>query len=170
MNEKSFNKLYETYVDSFFRYLKGHYFVGDQDAQDIIAETFCKIRDKRSSIKQETVHAYVWTVFTNTAKDFFKKNKLTAFTYAFDETHKETLESTDKTPAQISQDQQERSEVAKAIWSLDQESQDIIFWKYAQQRSHEDIAQMLWLTVDNVRKKLSRANKKVQGLTGHIFD
>lgn len=169
MSNDLFHHLYENLSDPFFRYLKGHYFLSNEDAQDIVADTFCKVRDTLSKIKVETAESYARKILINTAKDFFRKHKLTPFSVAFDGIT-DVQENADYSPDTVAQHTHQWWVVAQALSTLDQESQDIVFWKYVEGRTHEEISSLLNITIPYVRKKLSRANKKIQWLTEHVFE
>jgi DNA-directed RNA polymerase specialized sigma subunit len=45
---------------------------------------------------------------------------------------------------------------------LDDWSKDIIYWKFIEEKSNEEIEILLWISNDNVRQKLSRAIKQLK--------
>ena len=73
-DEEAFNKFYLETVDIFFRYLKANYFIDDEDMQDIIADFYIKCRNGFPSFDiNQNFSGWVWSVFKNTLKDFWKK-------------------------------------------------------------------------------------------------
>ena len=79
-DEEAFNKFYMETVDIFFRYLRSNYFIDDDDMQDIIADFYIKCWNGFPTFDlNQNFSGWVWSVFKNTLKDFWKKKWETAF-------------------------------------------------------------------------------------------
>ena len=75
-NEQAYEQVYTKTVDILFRYVKAHYFVSNEIAEDILSDFYFKFRrvvDKYD--KQYKFETYIWVVFKSVIKDFFKKNQ-----------------------------------------------------------------------------------------------
>ena len=49
-NETAFTKLYQDTVDMFYRYIKSHYMIPEPIIQDILSETYIKIRNSLTNL------------------------------------------------------------------------------------------------------------------------
>ncbi len=165
-DHSSFNTFYINTVDIFSRYLEANYFLKTQDAQDIISDFYVKFWEwvKKYDEKQ-SFSGYFRTIFKNTLKDYFKKNHDIPFTdlesydqeISFDETLVE-----EEDISNILQKDFEFSKIQKAMKELDDWSKDIIYRKFIEEKSNEEIEVILWISNDNVRQKLSRAIKQLK--------
>jgi DNA-directed RNA polymerase specialized sigma subunit len=50
---------------------------------------------------------------------------------------------------------------------LDDLSKDIIYLKFIEEKNNDEIEQILWLTQENIRQKISRAIKYLKSLLEH---
>ena len=56
----------------------------------------------------------------------------------------------------------ELDKIQQAMKELDDWSKDIIYWKFIEEKSNEEIELLLWISNDNVRQKISRAIKQLK--------
>lgn len=168
----AFSEFYEKTIDIFYRFVKSTYWLPDSDIEDIISDFYTKIRSNLSNIKLEyRFESFLRTVLRNTAKDFLSSRK----TYNFSE-----LEQIDDEWSVVSftdnlvwdewdyisllQNDYEYSQIQDALSKLDWVTQQIIFLKYIQWFSFDEISSDLCITNDNVRQKLSRGLKKLKSI------
>ncbi len=166
-DQRAFNEFYLKTVDMFFRYLHSNYFLDKEDTEDIISDFYirwwkvvCKYDFKQSFA------AFVWTVFKNIAKDHLKKRKDLWFSNldAEDNTDfEDTLEDEVNVLDLLEQDFQ-YDQIKKAMDVLDNESKEIIYWKFIEEMENDEIGKILWISNDNVRQKISRSIKKLKTL------
>ena len=164
-DEEAFNKFYLDTVDIFFRYLKANYFMDDDDMQDIIADFYIKCRNGFPSFDiDQNFSGWVWSIFKNTLKDFWKKKWESAFSEIDPENEvpfEDSLEDeTDYT--QILDNEYTFSQIQKAMVELDETNKEIISLKFIEDKSYEEIAQILWISQDLVRQRCSRALKALK--------
>jgi len=164
-DEEAFNKFYLDTVDIFFRYLKANYFMDDDDMQDIIADFYIKCRNGFPSFDiDQNFSGWVWSIFKNTLKDFWKKKWESAFSEIDPENEvpfEDSLEDeTDYT--QILNNEYTYAEIQKAMVELDETNKEIISLKFIEDKSYEEIAQILWISQDLVRQRCSRALKALK--------
>lgn len=73
---KTFEKLYTDTVDQFFRYCKTYYFLDEDEIDDLIGEFYVKLWGVLPTLKSDyNLQAFLWTMFKNSCKDYFKKTK-----------------------------------------------------------------------------------------------
>lgn len=171
-DQNAFNQFYLQTVDMFFRYINANYFISKQDAEDIISDFYVKFREGIKSYKEDgCFNAYFRTIFKNTLKDFFKKNSDTPFTdlqYTDDsEQFEETLEDNIDLTSLL-EDDFKFDHIQQAIKKLDDISKDMIYFKFIEEKSNEEIVVLTWLSNEVVRQRLSRAIKQLKKLLENI--
>ena len=164
-DEEAFNKFYLETVDIFFRYLKANYFMGEDDMQDIIADFYIKCRNWFPSFDiNQNFSGWVWSVFKNTLKDFWKKKWESAFSEIDPENEvpfEDSLED-EEDYTEILDNEYTFAEIQKAILELDSVSKEIISLKFIEDKSYGEIAGILWISQDLVRQRCSRALKALK--------
>lgn len=162
----AFNIFYLNTVDMFSRYIKSNYFIKDADAQDLISDFYVKFREwvKKYDEKQ-SFSWYFRAIFKNTLKDFFKKNKDIPFTNLENNDENISFEEIlieEEDISDLLQKDFEFWKIQQAMKELDDWSKDIVYWKFIEEKSNEEIEIILWISNDNVRQKLSRAIKQLK--------
>ncbi len=165
-DHSAFNTFYLETVDMFFRYIEANYFIPYQDTQDLIADFYVKFREaiKKYDDKQ-SFSWYVRTIFKNLIKDFFKKNREIPFTNLETEDQDNHFEDSliDNQNIEDILDQNfEIEKIKEALKELDDISKDIVYRKFIEEKSNEEIQLILWITNDNIRQKFSRAIKQLK--------
>jgi RNA polymerase sigma-70 factor (ECF subfamily) len=163
--EEAFNKFYLDTVDIFFRYLKANYFIDEDDMQDIIADFYIKCRNWFPSFDiDQNFSGWVWSIFKNTLKDFWKKKWESAFSEIDPENEvpfEDSLED-EEDYTEILDNEYTFVQIQKAMVELDEINKEIISLKFIEDKSYEEIAQILWISQDLVRQRCSRALKALK--------
>ncbi len=166
-DQRAFNEFYLKTVDMFFRYIHSNFFVSKEEAEDIISDFYIKRWDavKRYDFKQ-SFSAFVWTVFKNLVKDSFKKQKdisFSSFDYEDWQSFEENIED-DFDIFELLEIDFQLKQIEDAMKQLDLESRELIYLKFIEEKNNTEIADILQISNDNVRQKLSRALKKLKSL------
>ena len=108
---------------------------------------------------KQSFSGFVWTVFKNLVKDSIKKHKDIAFS-TFDDnddwsTFEENLQD-DFDIFEILESEFEFSHIEDAMKQLDSDCREIIYLKFIEERDNSEIADMLQISNENVRQKISR--------------
>lgn len=160
-DHSAFNEFYLRTVDIFSRYIKTNYFINQEDSQDIISDFYVKFREWVKKYDEKlSFSGYFWTIFKNTIKDYFKKKKDIPFTdleqddqeVGFDE-----ILIDEEDISELLQIDFEFEKIQEAIKELDDGSKDVIYRKFIEEKTNEEIESILWISNDNVRQRLSRA-------------
>lgn len=165
----AFNTFYLKTVDIFFRYLQNNFFLSQQECEDIIADFYVKFWNAVGKYDiEQSFSAYTWTIFKNTVKDSFKKAKDMPFSLldvegGESERFEETLVDESDFSDFLQQDFQ-FEQIQKAMLELDSLSREIITLKYIEGKSNIEIEEMLMLTQEVIRQRISRALKKLRTL------
>ena len=164
-DEEAFNKFYLETVDIFFRYLKANYFIDDDDMQDIIADFYIKCRNWFPSFDiSQNFSGWVWSIFKNTLKDFWKKKWETAFSEIDPEndiSFEDSLED-EEDFTEILDNEYTLEQIRSAILELDEMSKEVISLKFVEEKSYSEISNILWISQDLVRQRCSRAIKALK--------
>lgn len=167
-DQNAFNQFYLQTVDMFFRYINANYFVSKADAEDIISDFYVKFWEAVKSFKEgQSFSAYFWIIFKNTLKDYFKKNQDTPFTDLQSINSEEAFEDTLVDDIDISHllDNTFRYEqIEKAMKLLDDTSKDIIYFRFIEEKTNEEISLITWLSNELIRQRFSRALKQLKKL------
>ena len=164
----AFNEFYLETVDMFFRYINANYFVPKQDAEDIISDFYVKFREAVKSYNPEfSFTGYFWIIFRNTIKDYFKKSSEISFTDMKQDEESEDFWDTLIDEFDISQlldNDYSFERIQQAMKDLDDVSKDIIYFKFIEEKSHEEISAITGIANDTIRQRISRAIKHLKQL------
>ena len=134
----------------------------EQYAEDALQETFIKIfknADKIENVKDNKTKRMVSVIAKNTAIDFYRKRKKQFENEA--EYEKQDMIA-DKN-AFIDMDSGE-SELLIAISRLTDKYRNVLLLKYSSGFSNEEIAEIMGISVVNVRKIISRGKKQLNDI------
>lgn len=166
----AFTIFYNNTVDVFYSYLKNNFFLTNIEINDIIADTFLKIRENLDSFDPKKGNFSTWTrtILRNKAKDFFKKKKDKWFS-DYEQTHKDWNKTTieEKIPDETNMMEElewdyKFEEIENAMKDLKAQEREIIFLRFAQEKTFREIADIMWLEETNLRVKTHRIIKKLQ--------
>lgn len=145
-----------------FRFLGGR-----DDAEDICQETFVtayqKLRlfDGRSSFS-----TWVCKIALNKARDFIRAGKTEAESLADGVELESVADEPDATPAHALETRQVGEQVQRLLRKLPATYREVLILKHIEGYSHEEIAEMIDATVENVKVRTFRARQ----LFKQLFD
>lgn len=167
-DQNAFNQFYLQTVDMFFRYINSNYFIPKPDAEDIISDFYVKFWEAiKSYDENQSFTAYFRTIFKNTIKDFFKKNSDTPFTELQNDEEWEQFEDTlidDIDLTKLLENDFKFEHIQKAMQKLEDTSKDMIYFRFIEEKTNEEISILTWLSNEVVRQRLSRAIKQLKKL------
>ncbi|MFA7298371.1 MAG: sigma-70 family RNA polymerase sigma factor [Candidatus Absconditabacterales bacterium] len=167
-DQNAFNQFYLQTVDMFFRYINANYFISKQDAEDVISNFYVKFWEGVKSYKEDqSFTAYFRTIFKNTLKDFFKKNTDKPFTnlqtndegMSFEETLIDDIDIT-----KLLENDFKFEQIEQAMKQLDDISKDMIYFKFIEEKTNEEISSITGSSNEMIRQRLSRAIKQLKKL------
>lgn len=166
-DQNAFNEFYLKTIDVFSRYLNTNYFLDTSEIEDVLADFYVKWRDVCDKYKfEQSFSAYVRTVFKNLLKDNFKKLKDIPFTNmsswsddneSFEDSLQDDLDVID-----FLEEEFQLKQIEEAMQELDSDSRELVYLKFIESKDNNEISEILWLSVDNVRQKIFRALKKLK--------
>ncbi|MFA5748166.1 MAG: sigma-70 family RNA polymerase sigma factor [Candidatus Absconditabacterales bacterium] len=167
-DQNAFNEFYLKTVDMFFRYIGANYFIQKADAEDIISDFYVKFREACKNFDETgSFTAYFWTIFKNTIKDFFKKNSDLSFTEMQNNDESIDIDDILKDDFDLTkflENDFKFEQIQNAIKKLDNISKDIIYFKFIEEKTNEEISLITGISNDNIRQKISRAIKYLKTL------
>lgn len=150
----------------FFRYINANYSIAKQDAEDIISDFYVKFWEWAKSYKEDQSFTwYFWTIFKNTIKDFFKKKSDTPFTDLQTNEESEPFEDTlvdDLDLAKLLENDFKFEHIQQAMKRLDDISKDVIYFRFIEEKTNEEISLLTWISNEVIRQRLSRAIKQLK--------
>ncbi len=164
----AFAKFYNEIVDHFYSFLKSSYNLSNNEINDIISDTFVKIRTKIDSFDKNKWNfiTWCWTILRNTSKDYFKSRKDLIFSdlnsnnedsLTFEEWIKDEIDILEEINKEY-----ETKAIKNAINQLSSQEKEIIFFRFSEEKPLEEISNIMWLSYINTRVKLHRAITKLK--------
>lgn len=163
INEQ-FSRIYEQYVARIYRfvYLK----VSSREvAEDLSSEVFLRVLKHMQSPNSpiENAQAFLYRVARNVLADHYRGQKV-----AMVSIEKTTIEFEDaadptRNQAEISL---EMERIRQALAQINEDYQDLIIWRYIDELSFPEIAQITGKTEENVRVGLHRALQALKARMG----
>lgn len=168
MKEQWITHLMQEHSEKLLRFLSSHT-DNREDAEDLMQEIFTscyKAQDRFDSSKCSEV-AWLYILAKNRLKNYYRDKKTNV---SLDAIETEQKDPTDHM-AQAVHLMHCREVTAEVIKKLDERSQQIIFLRFFEEKSHEEIANILNLSTGNVRVIQSRALKHMEAyLNKHHAD
>lgn len=157
---EAFSVFYTKSVNRFYRYLKANYYLTDAEKDDLLSDFYLKCWTNIEKYDpMYSFETFVWTMFRNLLKDYFKKAK---------EVHPDDDELIDAAGASdddvigLLETDFQMEKIQQAMTCLDGPYQEVIFFKFIEEKSYEEISQILVIGQDAVRQRVSRALKKLK--------
>ncbi|MDR0607368.1 MAG: sigma-70 family RNA polymerase sigma factor [Candidatus Peribacteria bacterium] len=171
-DEPTFSDFYQETVDIFYRYLKANYTLSSSECDDIIADFYVKCRNAFPKYDlQQHFSGYLWSIFKNNLKDFWKRRAEVGFSAIGDGEQGDSFAEQLVDPenfTEILQAEFSFEQIQRAMTQLDTMSQDVLFLRFMQEKEYEEIAKILEISQDSARQKCSRALKHLKVLIENI--
>ncbi len=154
-DKRKFELIYLSYKQTMFyaanRILKNHH-----TAEDAVHQAFIRIIDNLDKINEDNCHktrAFLVVITEHIAIDIYRKQKREN-TVSFDEFEIYISDN-------LSLEDELTDDVSSAIASLPVNYSTVLRLKFSQGYNNSEIAQILDITEENVRQRISRAKKKL---------
>jgi len=173
-DQECFGIFYTKTVDIFFRWCKTNYSIDQEEIKDIVSDFYIKLWDNLNKYNWWCFESFVRTIFRNIIKDWFKKSQAINFSEIDkndDNTNKDKFEDnlvSDDDVLDFLEKKYKHKIIKQAIEKLDLDLQEILFLKFIENVSNLEISKILWISEENVRKKISRSIKKIKETLKHI--
>lgn len=138
-------------------------------AEDAVQQAFLRIMDhlhKISSVECPQTKSFVVIIVKNIAINYYNSRKKKASS-SLDELEDWTAD-TGFTPAEAAESNDGYERLVRMIHTLPENYQSVLMLRYDNGYSTAEIARMLGLTEENVKKRLQRAKKKLEEELGRV--
>lgn len=131
-------------------------------ADDLVQDTFIRIQENLDSVKEPSkVSSWIFRIAHNLCQDHFRSRKKSS---SHEEIH-DGLVNLQETPLQKKMEQGEMSQCVQDQLNLLPESmRSVLLFADVMEFSQQEIADILGLTVENVKVRLHRARKKLKAI------
>lgn len=151
-------------VFSFFYYRLNN---DTQLAEDMTSETFCKAFEKKDQYNINfAVSTWIFTIARNHLTDYFRKNETKKYDSAVDIDDANIVVKDE--PALFWKKDIDhkffKTKFESALTHLSNSQKEVLLLKYLDDQSNQEIAQIMDITVENVRQNHSRGLKKIKPL------
>jgi RNA polymerase sigma-70 factor, ECF subfamily len=127
----------------------------DQDAEDIVQESFLKAYKAQESFRGSEAKTWMLSIVRNTAMDFLRRFKTSSAVTLEEQGHEPQDVSPD--PERLLLEQSRREQVRRAISQLASEFREVIVLREIEGLSYKEIASALDIPMGTVMSRLSRA-------------
>lgn len=155
-DKRKFEELYIKYKQTMF-YVANKILRDEHLSEDVVHLGFIRIMnnlDKIEEVDSKKTKAFVVVVVENIAIDFYRKRK------------NENRVSFDEIEIYISDEMEEDnlvlSDIEEAILKIPTNYSSVLRLKYSQGYNNKEISEILNISEENVRKRISRGKKKLQ--------
>lgn len=161
-DKQAFEMFFSETSNMFYRYLQWRYYFSKTEIEDLLSDFYVKIRKVIEQYDpQYKFESFMWTVFKNLVKDSFKKSSASYVTNMEEVERSEPDDLLD-----MMQWDFQLSSIKQAMNHLDDLSYDIIIMRYVESKTYEEIAIVCDMAEDAIRKRLSRALRKIKDILG----
>ncbi len=149
----TFQELYETYIDDVYRFVL--WLAGDRfEAEDISSETFISAWAHKTTIRTETLKAYLFTIARNIYLERQRKGKRHV---PLEDVHIDPLPG----PDQRIDAQRQLQDVYRFLQTVSEIDRTVFVLRVQHKLPYVEIARMLSLSVTAVKVKVHRLRKKL---------
>ena len=146
-------KIYEQYSPGLYRYAVR--LIGDQvTAEDCVAETFSRLLHalRNGGGPTENIQAYLYRMAHNWIVDYYRRRDERAGSLEIEE-QADPLSN----PAHLITLQQDREQIRMALLRLTHEQQQVIYLRFLEDLSHEEVAMAIGKSIEATRALQHRA-------------
>jgi RNA polymerase sigma-70 factor (family 1) len=148
----AFKIIFDQYYESIRNFV--YYKTGDMNlAEDIVQDTFMKLWDKRSSVKQETVKSLLYIMAANNIKSHFRHQKVI---FNFVNSGKKEEQEQESADSNIRQEELQKK-LQHVLADMPEKSREVFLLNRMDNLVYSDIAERLGLSVKAVEKRMHEA-------------
>jgi RNA polymerase sigma-70 factor (ECF subfamily) len=161
-DENAVGVIYDTYLDALYRYIR-YRVPTTADAEDLTSEVFLSMVKRLPNYRPTGApfEAWLYRIASTLIADFYRRagrRRQVELT--------ERLSDGTPTPEEHAQAKQEIERLRRACQELSDEQQTILFLRFHERRSHEEVARILGKSVNAVRNAQHRALARLATLLG----
>ncbi len=151
IDKNGFERLFDAYYDELHHFI--YFKSGDTEvAEDIIQDVFLKVWEIRSTVRQETARALLYTMATNQFANKYKRQKLK---FKLQQTLIE--DKTFETPEFEMEVKEFDAKLQQVLSELNEKSRTVFLMNRVEQMTYNQIAGNLNISVKAVEKRMKKA-------------
>lgn len=162
LTAEDYHIIYEAYYDKIL------YFINmrvkkREDAEDLTSLVFEKVLKKLGDFKWQgvTITTWIYRIARNAVIDFYRKNNDRVKDSSIEEIGN-FIESEDKHIESILIDDEEEIKLYRSLRDFKEEDQYLIYYKFFEEMSNQDIAKLTGMSETNVGTRLHRLRSKLK--------
>ncbi len=160
--QEYFSELVERYADKLGKYIFTLVNYDKQCTDDCLQEVFLKVWEKLPQYQIGTnFNAWIYRLTHNTVINVLQQASTKDQHYAGDDLN-ETLLADTEDILDIADENFRKALVKKMLTSIDEKYRAIILLYYYEEKSYEEIAEIMQISINTVGTQLSRAKKQIQ--------
>lgn len=133
------------------------------EVEDILAEVFLSAyKNIKGFDTKRKFGSWIYRIAHNKAVDFIKKQRNITISDEEIDDFWENLKSEDKLAEELAIDEEQKKEIEAAIEKLETKYREVIWLFFEEEKSYEEIADVLHTSVSNVGVMLKRAKEKLK--------
>lgn len=164
MTKKDFSKIYETHYPKVLAFVTKRV-TNVTTAEDLTSEVFEKVLLSISDFQWQgiTVSAWIFKIARNHIIDFYRKNEKHKGEKSLEDIVNFVESNVPGVDVEAEADEEE-IELYNAMRDLDEDEQYLVYYKFFEELSNKEIADLLNMSETNVGTKLHRARKKLESI------
>jgi RNA polymerase sigma-70 factor, ECF subfamily len=161
-NKEEFGKIIEKYQEKLYRYLKNLTNQQQEEVDDLVEETLvASYINLQSFDNNHKFSSWIFRIAHNKAIDYFKKKKVKIVDM---ENNEEILGDKQKLWEEIEIEGEKTRKINRAIESLELKYREVILLYFFEDKSYEEISDILHIPTNNVGVLLFRGKEKLKKL------
>lgn len=155
----AFSKLYDIFIDPIYRYV--YYRVSPMDAEDLVETVFLRVWEniRQYQPKNKSFSAWIFRIAHNLIVDYYRSNK-DSFVSELDPMLPD--QNRQHNPIKMTQNVLDKEVLKVALNKLKKQYQEIIIYKFINELSNQEIAQILGKSEGGLRILQFRALKALK--------
>lgn len=161
LSVKDFSKIYEIYYSRVFDFILRRV-TSREIAEDLTSEIFEKILKTINDFQWQgiTVSAWIFRIARNHLIDFYRKNNKHKKDTSLEDLVNYIVSSAPSIESELESDENETT-LFNSLRDLTSEEQYLIYYKFYEEMSNKDIAELTGMSETNIGTKLHRIRKKL---------
>lgn len=155
-----FGEIIDRYQGKLFGYMKNLVNQKNEDVEDLVADTLLKTYENIQGFDtKKKFSSWIYRIAHNRAIDYFKKRKVIITEI---EDKEEFLMSNDKLLEEVEIEKEQSKLITESINKLEIKYKEVVLLYYYEEKSYEEISDILKIPTSNVGVLLHRAKEKLK--------
>jgi len=159
-NSELYGVVMERYQEAMFRYVRRVINQVDEEVEDLVQEVFIKGYENIQSFDgTKKFSSWLYRIAHNLCIDYFRKKRPT--TSLIDDAE-ELLESGEKLVEEMAIEKERKESLMRAVEKLELKYKEVVLLYYFEEKSYDEISDILRINTSNVGVLLLRAREKLK--------